>query len=575
MAASHRTQKKWVENFARSPLVGKASRSFDKNVARQLFYGKTNPDYPDTYPAGFQQFYNSSYALERDEAVETSIRYLHFIGIRLRLEAVHLHLTSYPEDFHVFLRKVFFILRTLAHHDALNVDNPYYDNLGDIDFLIRIETGQAQLSIFEMDLPNLYNKYVKIPDGYERDETVGKLFDRIENTNDSFFISGKAGTGKSTFVQYFAQTSKKAILLTAFTGIAAINVGGVTVHSFFRFPLRPLLPEDEEIKVFGENDQRRKVISEIDTIIIDEISMLRADTLQAIDYSLRRNGGDSTKLFGGKQILFVGDIFQLPPVTDEADDVEQFLFKELYNSPYFFDSDAYREMNPHYFEFTTSHRQKEDLEFVELLDKVRRCDVDEEALTKINSRFDPGFIPKREDFTIILTTNNFIANVENNNRLLELGSSKYEFAADVKGDYEDSKAPTNHLLELKKDAQVIFIRNDSTGLRRWVNGTIAKIEFIANDIVEVRLPDGSTHKLEKDTWEHRGYKYDRAKGKVMSEVKGTFVQYPIKLAWAITIHKSQGLTFDNVTIDLGAINSSLMPKGPLMKRNWIKKRSRP
>ncbi len=183
---------------------------------------------------------------------------------------------------------------------------------------------------------------------------------------------------------------------------------------------------------------------------------------------------------------------------------------------------------------------------------MRRCDVDEEALTKINSRFDPGFIPKREDFTIILTTNNFRANVENNNRLLELGSSKYEFAADVKGDYEDSKAPTNHLLELKKDAQVIFIRNDSTGLRRWVNGTIAKIEFIANDIVEVRLPDGSTHKLEKDTWEHRGYKYDRAKGKVMSEVKGTFVQYPIKLAWAITIHKSQGLTFDNVTIDLGS-----------------------
>jgi ATP-dependent exoDNAse (exonuclease V) alpha subunit len=209
-------------------------------------------------------------------------------------------------------------------------------------------------------------------------------------------------------------------------------------------------------------------------------------------------------------------------------------------------------LNPHYFEFTKSYRQKEDLEFVEILDKVRRCEVDDETLSQVNQRYDPHFIPKRTDFTITLTTNNFIANEQNNRRLSELESTKYQFIADSKGDFGDNKGPTNRILELKKDAQVIFTRNDSTGQRRWVNGTIAKIEFIANDIVEVRLPDGSVHQLEKETWEHRGYKYDRSKGKVTSEVKGTFVQYPIKLAWAITIHKSQGLTFDNVIIDLGS-----------------------
>lgn len=552
MAQSHRIQKRWIESFAKCPLVDKQTNAFDGTIARQLFYGKKDDNYPDKYPHGFHTFYNSSYNNEKDEIIDTTLIYLKFIGIRIRKEAVESHLESAPSDLHLLLKKTYFILRTLAHRQDLNVNNPYSDNFGDLDFLARIETGQAQLSIFEADLPIIYGRNATIPDGYGLDPVVGELFNKIENSSQSYFVTGKAGTGKSTFIQYFTQTSKKTVLLAAFTGIAAINVGGVTVHSFFRFPLRPLLPGDEEIKKFHENDQRRKIITETDTLIIDEISMLRADVLQAIDHSLRQNGGDPQKLFGGKQVIFVGDIFQLPPVSNESDEVEKFLFEELFKSPYFFDCDAYRDLTPAFFEFKKSHRQKEDLEFVNLLDEVRACTVNEETLSRLNQRVDPSFIPKPGDFTITLTTNNYVANTENYNKLAALSFTKYEFIADIKGDFEESQAPTQRVLELKKDAQVIFIKNDTSGERRWVNGTIAKIEFVAHDIVEVKLPDGSCHKLEKATWENRGYKYNRAQGKVISEVKGTFTQYPIKLAWAITIHKSQGLTFDNIIIDLGS-----------------------
>ncbi len=552
MASNYSIQKKWIENFNRSPMVDKTTRSFNKSVARQLFYGKTDPDYPADYPYDFYRFYNSYYELDRADAIDTALKFLNFIGVRLRKEAVLQHLQGASADFHLFLKKSYFLLRTLAHHrEDLDTGNPYAENIYDIYYFIGIENGKGQLGIFDVELPELYNKYVKIPDGYDSDQTVIDLFNTIENSKQSFFITGKAGTGKSTFIHYFAQKTKKQVLLTAFTGIAAINVGGVTIHSFFQFPLRPLLPDDEEIKRYSEQDQRRKIIEDIDTIVIDEVSMLRADILQAIDFCLRNNGGDTSQLFGGKQIIFVGDIFQLPPVTNLNNEVENFLFGERYRSPYFFDSDAYHQLAPTFFEFNKPHRQKEDLEFVELLDKVRDCTVDQETLNKLNERHDPFFQPKPEEFFITLTTNNYIADAENDKRLHALGHTQYEFGADVKGDFGEERFPGRQMLSLKKDAQVIFIKNDLSGHRRWVNGTIGKIEFIAHDIIEVKLSDGSVHRVEKETWDHRGYKYDRSKRRVISEAKGTFTQYPIKLAWAITIHKSQGLTFNNVIIDLG------------------------
>lgn len=551
MASSKTIINKWIKNFTKCPLVDKDLGTFRKEIALQLFYGKRDVNYPDEYPSNYRSFYESNYALDRTDAVETVLRFLHFIGIRLKREVVDLHILSNPADFHNLLERCYWLFKALAHHKPdMDIKKPFVDSWGNIYFLVRIETGQAQLTIFDdLALPQLYNKYVKIPEGYENDSTVIELFNKIETTNDSFFITGKAGTGKSTFIHYFAQTTKKQVLLVAFTGIAAINVGGVTIHSFFQFPLRPLLPVDDEIPIFQENHERRKIISEIDALIIDEVSMLRADVLQAIDYSLRQNGGSPHHPFGGKQILFVGDIFQLPPVTADSNGIDRDLFRELFKSPYFFDSPAYKDLSPGFFEFKKSQRQKEDLQFVEVLDRVRTCCLDPESLAILNARYNPPYQPKPEEFVITLTTTNAIANTENNKRLLELHWTEYEFDADIVGDFPEDKYPTNPNLVLKQNAQIVLIKNDPQ--RRWVNGTIAKVQFIASDIIEVRLPDGNVYTLEREAWEHRGYRYDKSLRKITSEVKGTFTQFPIKLAWAITIHKSQGLTFDNVIIDLG------------------------
>jgi ATP-dependent DNA helicase PIF1 len=553
MAKNSTIQKKWIQNFLKCPLIDKGSQSYKSSFCKQLFYGRTDDAYPADYPEGYKSFYDKNFNSERAEAVDVLLKHLNFIGIRLSKESIQQHLVINPTGYHKLLQKGYYLLRSIAHSTgAVDPINPFKNNQWDLDFFTRIETGQSQLMIFEdLELPELYNKYVKIPEGYENDPVARALFDRIENSNESFFITGKAGTGKSTFIHYFAKTTKKRVLLTAFTGIAAINVGGVTIHSFFRLPPRALLPNDEEIKIFHEADTRRDIIRDLEVIVIDEVSMLRSDLLQAIDYSLRHNGGNAAQPFGGKQVIFVGDLFQLPPVLDSTNEAEDYLFNERFKSEYFFSADAYQQLSPNFFEFQESHRQKADLEFVHLLDTVRSCNVDETTLNKINSRFDPNYRPKPEEFAITLTTTNKLAKLENERRLNGLPTSKFQFIADIKGSFDTQKFPASEVLELKKYAQVIFIKNDPTGEKRWVNGTIGIIDFIAEDLIEVKLSDGKTCKVDREIWEQRRYKYDRTKGKIVSEVVGTFTQYPIKLAWAITIHKSQGLTFNNVIVDLG------------------------
>lgn len=369
----------------------------------------------------------------------------------------------------------------------------------------------------------------------------------IQETNESFFLTGKAGTGKSTFLKYIVENTPKNFVVVAPTGIAAVNVRGVTIHSFFQLPLRPILPEDDGIKIFWKDSEKRKIISRMDTLIIDEISMVRADIIDAIDYSLRNNGGNPNLPFGGKQILFVGDIFQLEPVTTRSSG-EQKIISELYGSFYFYKAKVFNRFNLFTVELQKVYRQS-DSEFISLLDKVRVKEISNSDIDKINSRVFSEKELIANNFAITLTTKNELANSVNSKKLSELNTKSFIYNAEVSGEFEESKYPTDPELKLKIGAQIIFIKNDID--KRWVNGTIGEINSLNDNEIKIKLKDNSIHVVEKRIWENIKYQYNIEKKKIEQEVIGAFKQYPIKLAWAITIHKSQGLTFDKVIVDFG------------------------
>jgi ATP-dependent exoDNAse (exonuclease V) alpha subunit len=374
-----------------------------------------------------------------------------------------------------------------------------------------------------------------------------RTFEAMELTNECLFITGKAGTGKSTLLRHFVKNTKKQVVVLAPTGIAAINVGGSTVHSFFRLPFRPIVQDDEEIHRFAKSTEKFKILHKLDTLIIDEVSMLRADLIDAIDQSLRINGGDMSKPFGGKQVIFFGDLFQLEPVV-QNNEVERYLFTEYYNSHYFFDARVFQQMHLTCIELRKVFRQT-DAHFIALLDAIRLNKAGDADLEKLNTRIDRYFEPTTNDFYVTLCTRNNTAAGINEYNLSKLGSVEYVYKGIVENEFSLKQLPTEQVLVLKEGAQIIFIKNSATG--KWVNGTIAKVHSLGPDKIEVQLANGEIEEVRMETWENKLYRWDAMNRRVKSEVIGTFKQYPIKLAWAITIHKSQGLTFDKMILEMG------------------------
>jgi tRNA A37 threonylcarbamoyladenosine biosynthesis protein TsaE len=377
------------------------------------------------------------------------------------------------------------------------------------------------------------------------------------HTRKHCFVTGRAGTGKTSLLRKLVQSAQKNIVVVAPTGIAAVNAGGVTLHSMFGLPLTCFVPSDDPVnpgiatnrRLLTENLRLRaekvRVLRELDLLIIDEISMARCDTLDAIDFTLRKVRG-VPQPFGDVQVVFIGDIHQLPPVAREA---EWAVLRHYYRSPYFFDALVWPKLDAARIELQTVYRQR-DARFLSLLEHIRhrRLDPDDERL--LRERYDPHFTPQEPGF-VLLTTHNHQANSINASELSALPDRAHAFVAEIAGEFPEALYPCDRVLEIKVGAQVMFIRNDTEG-GAYYNGKLATVRQIRGAEITVAFRDsGADYTLHQEIWENIGYGLEEDTGKVERKVLGTFSQYPLRLAWAITIHKSQGLTLDKVIVDAG------------------------
>ena len=374
----------------------------------------------------------------------------------------------------------------------------------------------------------------------------------IQYTRQSVFLTGKAGTGKSTFLKYVCAHAKKKHVVLAPTGIAAINAGGSTLHSFFKLPFHPLLPDDPNFSLKGGklhsflkySAEHRKLIKEIELVIIDEISMVRADIIDFIDKALRVYSQNMREPFGGKQILLVGDVFQLEPVV-KSDERE--ILNRFYPSPYFFSARVFNEIELVSIELTKVYRQS-DKAFVSVLDHIRTNTANATDLQLLNTRYGTQIEESENDMYITLATRRDTVDYINERKLAELPGESAILKGEIKGEFPENSLPTLMELELKPGAQIIFIKNDFE--KRWVNGTIGTVAGIdENDTLYVITEDGREFDVKKERWANIRYRYNEVEKKIEEEELGVFIQYPVRLAWAITIHKSQGLTFSRVVID--------------------------
>ena len=386
----------------------------------------------------------------------------------------------------------------------------------------------------------------------EENHEIELAWQVIENTGTHLFLTGKAGTGKTTFLRRLKELTPKRMVVVAPTGIAAINAGGVTIHSFFQLNFAPYIPEStfnsaqQGFHKFGK--EKINIIRSMDLLVIDEISMVRADQLDAIDAVLRRYR-DRSKPFGGVQLLMIGDLQQLAPVVKEED---WSLLSSYYDTAFFFGSHSLKETEYITIELKKVYRQS-DTEFVGLLNKIREKEADDAVLEELNKRYLPGFRPREEEGYIRLTTHNYQAQQYNDRQLLSLSGRAFSFQAKVEGTFPESAYPADEMLTVKEGAQIMFIKNDSSGEHRYYNGMIGLVTAVSKDGIRVKgNGESQDFLLETEEWTNSKYSLNPQTKEITEEVEGTFRQYPIRLAWAITIHKSQGLTFERAIIDANA-----------------------
>lgn len=377
----------------------------------------------------------------------------------------------------------------------------------------------------------------------EKNLELRQAWEFVEHTGMSIFLTGKAGTGKTTFLKTLKSHSHKRMVVVAPTGVAAINAGGVTIHSFFQLPLSPYVPNAKMEQRFAYSKEKRKIMRTIDMLVIDEISMVRSDVLDAVDNVMRRFR-EHDKPFGGVQLVMIGDLHQLTPVVR---DEEEKILREYYNTTYFFGSKALQSIDYVTIELHHVYRQQDE-SFLKILNDIRDGHPTADDLKTLNSRYNPSFRPNAKDDYIRLTTHNSKADDYNNYELLALKTPSYTFEAEIEKEFPPSDYPTDMRLTLKTGAQVMFLKNDPKG--RYYNGRIGHVTYVDERQILVLCPgDEKAIEVEKEVWENTKYKLNDSTNQIESEVVGTFTQYPLRLAWAITIHKSQGLTFDHAIID--------------------------
>lgn len=370
-----------------------------------------------------------------------------------------------------------------------------------------------------------------------------KALDLMEKTSFNIFVTGRAGTGKSTLLKYFREHTNKNLAILAPTGVAAVNVEGQTIHSFFGF--RPDITVSK-VRNSYKKVKKAKMYKKLEALVVDEISMVRADLLDCVNEFLKMHGPIKGKVFGGIQMIFFGDLYQLPPVVTSSD---RKIFESVYESPYFFSANAMKNTDFEMIELIKIYRQ-EDQKFIEILNAVRNKSVDESLIEILNTRYNPQFLAPDSEFYIYLTTTNAKADLENMKKLRKLPPKEYIFEAQISGEFDQKSSLAPEILNLKVGAQIMLTNNDREG--RWINGTVGKVVKIISkedNYLIVELKGGEEVEVYPYTWEMYKFYFNEKVNKIDSETVGSFTQFPVILAWAITIHKSQGKTFSKAIID--------------------------